>query len=207
MTNNTITFATSNKGKVAWLERTLRSAGLNDWSVEMQKMDLVEIQSPDIAEISLYKARQAYEALQRPVLVMDGGFAIHALNGFPGPYIRHMIDQMGVENMAKMVGALDDRSCAFTTVATWMDGPESYRQFHDTTADIYTLTDQVWPHDHPAQWSAMWRILVPSGLGYTKPLAALSEAEMQEYAERRALRDADRSCLHDFVQYLAKARM
>ena len=198
----TLVFATSNKGKFAWLERSLKIAGLFDTQAVMKKMDLVEIQSDNLEEISLYKAQQAYKALQQPVLVMDGGFYVHELNGFPGPFARYMFDQMGVHAIAKLAGTLGDKSCIFRNVVTYMDGPDSYRQFHDDTGSIYTLTDQVWPEDHPEQWSSMWRILVPSGLGYEKPLASLSEKDLHDYAEKRAQRDEDNSALNKLVQYL-----
>lgn len=202
MTQNTILFATSNKGKIAWLERSLKMAGLDDWRVEMKPMELVEIQSDSIAEISLHKARQAYEMVKQPVLVMDGGFSIHELNGFPGPFARYMFEQMGAQALGKLAGTLNDKSCSFDNVVTYMDGPESYEQFFDNTGSIFTLTPDIWPHDHPQQWSCAWRLLVPSGLGYTIPLAGFSDEELAEYSAKRAVSDEDNSSLNGFVTYL-----
>lgn len=202
MTQKTLVFATSNKGKFAWLERSLKIAGLFDTTAVMKKMDLIEIQSESLEDISLYKAKQAYELLKQPVVVMDGGFYIHELNGFPGAYVRYMIDQMGVHAIAKLAGTLNDTSCMFKNVVTYMDGPDSYKQFYDDTGSIYSLSADVWPEDHPDQWSAMWRILVPTGMGYTKPLAALDEKSLQNYAEERSRRDEDNSALNKLVVYL-----
>ncbi len=93
-----IHFATTNSGKLQWLERVLEMEGLSgEWAVKSCPMELIEIQSADIHEISLHKARQAFEKLQQPVLTMDGGFYIKALNGFPGPFGKYMFEQMGVE--------------------------------------------------------------------------------------------------------------
>lgn len=195
-------FATSNKGKIAWLKRALAMAGMHDWQVDARNLDLTEIQSDDVAEISLFKARQAFEKLQQPVVVMDGGFSINGLNGFPGAYARSFIERIGIEKIGKIIATLDDKSCKFYNVATYCAGPDDYAQFHDDTGKIFTLTPDIWPHPHPEQWSDMWRALIPSGLGYTKPLAALSPDEMSTYAEQRTRADEDNSSLNKFVQYL-----
>lgn len=198
-----IHFATTNKGKLQWLERVFAMEGLDrEWTVKSSPLALIEIQSADIHEISLYKARQAFEKLQQPVLTMDGGFYIKELNGFPGPFGKYMFEQMGVENIAKLVGTLEDRHCGFRNVVTYMDGPESYRQFQDSTEDLFELTDKPWPHDHPQQWSVMWRLLVPTAMGYDKPLAAFSEEELKIYAADRLKMDAANSALTNFARSL-----
>jgi non-canonical purine NTP pyrophosphatase (RdgB/HAM1 family) len=204
MMTKTITFATSNKGKAITLERALKVFHLHDWSVDVRSMDLLELQSSSLEEISLHKARQAFAAVKKPVIVMDGGFYINQLNGFPGPFARYMFDQMGVENIARMVSTFDDHSCYFKNVVTYIESEDDYQQFHDSTADIYTLTDKIWPTDHPEQWSAMWRILVPSGLGYAQPLASMNDAELQTYAEKRAQYDKGDSVLNKFAKYLSE---
>lgn len=182
MNTNTLTFVTSNKGKFAWLERALQLADITHIRAEMHALDLLEIQSENLAEISLYKARQAYALLQKPVIVQDSGFYIKQLNGFPGPFARYMFDQMGVDAIAKLAGTLTDKSCAFDNVLTYMNGPDSYQQFHDSTGDLFTLSHNVWPHDHPKQWASIWRILIPSGLGYTNPMASFKDAELDRYS-------------------------
>ncbi len=198
----TLIFATSNTGKFAWLERALRIAEMHDVQPIMKKMDLVEIQSDSIEAISLHKAEQAYALVKQPVLVLDGGFYIKELNGFPGPFLRYMIDQMGVHAIAKLAGTLTDTSCSFKNVVTYMDENGQPHQFTDDTGTIFTLTDQVWPHDHPQQWSAMWRILVPSGLGYHQPLASMDEKMLQDYALQRSKQDDDNSSLNKLAFFL-----
>jgi non-canonical purine NTP pyrophosphatase (RdgB/HAM1 family) len=200
--SNVIVFATSNKGKAEWLQRALRAAGLDQWQVEQQSLDLLEIQSPSIAEISMFKAKQAYEKLRKPVLVMDGGFYIKELNGFPGPYNAQFTKHLGIERIAKLVETFKDRSCYFENVATFMDAEGNAKQFFDNTGNLHTLSDQIWPEDHPKQWSPMWRILVPTGLGYTKPLASFDEAQLEEYMQKRVEMGMNSSALDAFVEYL-----
>lgn len=198
----TIVFATGNTGKFIWLEKALAHAGMTDWTVEMAKLDLLEVQSDSLEEISLFKARQAYELLKKPVLVMDGGFYITALNGFPGPFARYMFDQMGPENIARLASTLEDKSCTFRNVATYIESPDTYQQFEDNTGNIYSLSDTAYPHDHPQQWSTSWRTIIPSGFGYTKTLASFSVEELDAYVAQRAQSEHDNSCLNKFVHYL-----
>lgn len=196
-----IVFATSNAGKISYLQRELDNLGLgNDVKLEQLKMDLTEIQSIDIAAISLHKAKQAYAELGKPVLVMDGGFYIDGLNGFPAAYTRDMVDTIPLETMAKIVSVLDVKTCRFKNVATIMFGPDDYKQFFDTTGDVFSLTDQVWPEDSPYQWSYLWRMLVPTKLGYTKPLAALTSEELDAYQVKRS--STETSCLKMAAEYL-----
>ena len=90
----TIIFATSNSGKVATLERWCRVAGL-DADIAQSALDLIEPQADTAEEVAQVKARQAYEQLRQPVLVDDSSFHIAALNGFPGAYIKPMLQTVG----------------------------------------------------------------------------------------------------------------
>jgi XTP/dITP diphosphohydrolase len=46
----------------------------------------------DILEIVKKKAEDAYYALGKPVMVEDTGFFIEAHQGFPGPFIKYIVD-------------------------------------------------------------------------------------------------------------------
>lgn len=198
----TITFVTSNTGKAAWLERALGLAGLDGWKVEAQDLNIPEIQSDDIFEISMQKAKQAYAVIKRPLLVMDGGVYINELNGYPGPFAKYMIDQMGLEKTAKLVSILDDRSFYFMDVITYIDEHGQAHQLANSTGDLFTLTDQIWPTPHPKQWSFLWQIMIPSGVGMDKVFASLSEEELQEFDRRRASRQDDISTIDRFTRFL-----
>lgn len=197
-----IIFATSNKGKFDWFQRHLNEVGLHDLQLEQAKLDLTEIQSMDIAAISLFKARQAYDLLQTPVVVMDGGFYIDGLNGFPAAYTRDMTDTIPMDIWGKIISVLDQKTCHFKNVATYIYGPDQYEQFFDTTGDVFSLTDEVWPTDRKEQWSALWRVLVPSKYGYTKPLASFDDEELESYLQKRQVYKGD-SCMEQVARYLS----
>ena len=84
-----IHFITSNKGKIKSLNSYFQNLGRPDVEIIPTNLNLIEPQADTVAEVSLFKARQAFQQLKEPVLVEDGGFAIEALNGFPGVYTKY----------------------------------------------------------------------------------------------------------------------
>jgi len=112
-------FITGNQNKADYLAKTL---GIE---LEHQKIDLDEIQSVDSLEIVEHKVRQAYEIIQKPVLVEDVSLVFNALNGLPGPFIKFFVDaKNGLENLCRMLDGFDDRSAYALVVYGYFDGNE-----------------------------------------------------------------------------------
>jgi non-canonical purine NTP pyrophosphatase (RdgB/HAM1 family) len=98
-----ITFITGNQHKADNLARLL---GL---SIDHVKLDLDEIQSAELREVVEHKARQAFEIVQRPVVVDDVGLGFSALGGLPGPFIKFFV-HAGAEKLCSMLDGFNDRS-------------------------------------------------------------------------------------------------
>jgi XTP/dITP diphosphohydrolase len=71
------------KFRVAW--QALQGSGI---LLERKTLDTPEIQSTRVEEIAEWSAIWASQHLNQPVVVMDAGYYIEALNGFPGPFIK-----------------------------------------------------------------------------------------------------------------------
>jgi inosine triphosphate pyrophosphatase len=98
-------FITGNQNKADYLAKTL---GIE---LEHQKIDLDEIQSVNPLAIVEHKVRQAYNIIQKPVLVEDVSLVFNALDGLPGPFIKFFVDaENGLENLCHMLDGFDDRS-------------------------------------------------------------------------------------------------
>ncbi|MBZ0090131.1 MAG: non-canonical purine NTP pyrophosphatase [Thermoanaerobaculia bacterium] len=93
---------TSNAGKRQEAERILGGA------IETVAIDLPEIQSLDMAEVLRAKADEAWRHLGRPLIVEETGLEIHAMNGFPGPLVKWMLEAVGAEGVARVAKAFDD---------------------------------------------------------------------------------------------------
>ena len=95
-----ITFVSGNAGKIA--EARLAS-GL---PIEAVEVDLPEIQSLDVGEILRAKVDEAFRRLERPVVVEETCLELEALNGFPGPLVKWMLEAVGAEGIARTVQCL-----------------------------------------------------------------------------------------------------
>ena len=93
--------------------------------LESQPLDLPEIQSLDLEEILAAKAAAAFESVGRPVVVEETGLELAALNGFPGPLIRWMLEAIGPEGIARTALALGDRRARAVCALAWTDGDDT----------------------------------------------------------------------------------
>ncbi len=110
-------FITGNQNKADYLSKML---GIE---LEHQKVAVDEIQSATIEEVTEHKARQAYKAIGKPVLVEDSGLELNALGGLPGPFIKFFVETPdGLETMCRMLDGFEDRSAQAVAVFGYFDG-------------------------------------------------------------------------------------
>src|SRR3989338_10669833 len=104
-----INYVTTNVGKVRSLERHLNPYGIE---VVHKPIDLPEPRADDVQVIAEHKARFAYEIVKEPLVVLDAGFYIDSLNGFPRAYVNSALDTIGIEGILKLVER-KKRDCEF----------------------------------------------------------------------------------------------
>lgn len=110
-------FITGNQHKADYLSRTL---GIE---LEHHKLDLDEIQSPDPSVVVEHKVRQAYQMIQRPVLVEDTSLVFNAMYPLPGTFVKFFVEaEDGLENMCRMLDGFTDRSAYATAMYAYYDG-------------------------------------------------------------------------------------
>lgn len=93
-------FVTSNEHK------RREAAEILGFELESATPDVPEIQSLDVAEVAVAKARAAYELLgspSYPVLVEDSGLVVEAWNGLPGALTKWFIQSVGSEGILRMI--------------------------------------------------------------------------------------------------------
>lgn len=84
-------------------------------------LDIPELRSDDIIEISRQKAQYAYDHLHTPLIVDDTSFSIDILNGFPGPYAAYVLHTIGNKGILKIMKDEKERNAHFTTVIAFAD--------------------------------------------------------------------------------------
>lgn len=111
-----VTFITSNPNKAAFLAKHL------DYPLKHKSLELDELQSLDLKQITEHKARQAYAILKQPVLVEDISFIIHALGALPGPFIKWFISEVGFEKLCRLADLTSERRATTAVCYAYFDG-------------------------------------------------------------------------------------
>jgi len=111
-------FVSGNPGKIA--EARL-AAGAD---LPAAELDLPEFQSLDMGEVRRGKAAAAWAALRRPVVVEEAGLELAAMNGFPGPLVKWMLQAVGAEGIAKTAAALGDTRAVARCLLLYKEGDE-----------------------------------------------------------------------------------
>lgn len=178
MEKQTIHFVTGNSGKFASLKAHTDAAGIIAIQTELP---LIEPQADTIYEISRSKAEQAFAILRKPLIVNDAGMHINALNGFPGPYIKYVLETLGIEKVRDLVAPLQERRCRFVSVLTYMDEADM-KTFESTTEG--QLAREIDRNPQPLYlWSDMERLFIPEHAD--KPLSAFTEEDYKSWLEER----------------------
>jgi len=169
-------FVTTNEGKLREAREYLGA----DTTVEQLDIETTEIQAEDIATVAAHSAREAYEAVQQPVIVEDSGLFVSALDGFPGPYSAYVEETIGIDRVWHLAEAEADRTAAFRSVIAYCDGNEfavtpdpvdRERRGQDQAAEdraTATTDEQVAGGDQPVkcfQGAVPGTIVAPRGKG------------------------------------------
>jgi non-canonical purine NTP pyrophosphatase (RdgB/HAM1 family) len=113
-----VVLVTGNRGKLAEAQRLC--------GVELQaaNLDLPEIQSLDIGEVLRAKALEAFQLLQKPVVVDETGLELAALGGFPGCLVKWMLEAVGADGIARCAHALADSRATARCALLYFDGEQ-----------------------------------------------------------------------------------
>jgi XTP/dITP diphosphohydrolase len=124
----TLIFMTTNKRKI---QEANESLAKYDILVSPQPVDIDEIQHHDVVEISRAKARSAYDVIKKPLVIQDTTWAIPALNGFPGGYMKDIEGWFGTHDWVNLMAKYDDRSIVCTEYVVYFDGT-IMKEFYST---------------------------------------------------------------------------
>ncbi|MEM7585451.1 MAG: non-canonical purine NTP pyrophosphatase [Acidobacteriota bacterium] len=110
------TLVTGNPNKLLEAERVVGRP------LRCEPLDLPEIQSLDLLEVLRAKGDEAWQRLQRPVVVEETGLALPAMGGFPGPLVKWMLEAIGPVGIARTVHALGDPRAVAQCALLYRDG-------------------------------------------------------------------------------------
>lgn len=172
-----INYVTTNLGKVKSLQRHLTPYGIE---VVHRPIDLSEPRSSEVREIAAHKAREAYRLLNAPLVVLDAGFYIPSLNGFPKAFVNFALETIGVEGILKLAEG-KDRTCEFRDCIAYI-GPESQEPVLFDSHIGGLLATEIRGAMQNHLWSKLGLVFIPNGKD--KTLAEMSLEEYGVFAKR-----------------------
>ncbi len=104
-----IFFITGNKNKFNEAKEILGD-------LEQLEIDLLEIQEESPQKIVEHKLKEALKHHKGPLIVDDVSLELDSLKGFPGPYVKWMEKQVGVENVYKLAKKLGKTKALAKTI-------------------------------------------------------------------------------------------
>jgi XTP/dITP diphosphohydrolase len=89
--------------------------------VDGVRLNLIEIQALDPADVARAKASEAYKIVGEPIIVDDTGLAIDALGGLPGAFVVWFLETIGAAGIAGILPQGMRRSATATTAIAYAD--------------------------------------------------------------------------------------
>lgn len=182
MKDSTLYFVTSNSKKYASLSTQLKSLGID---LKQLEFDFDEGRELNIESITSYKLSQAKQKFpDKKLIVDDRGFFIPALNGFPGPFVKLLLNSFSYNGVIKLMNGITDRRAMFSYAIGYFDGQKDTILVTDEVGfitespngdNLHGLTDLLYIYGHPS---------FPN-----RSLAELSDDEWQDYL--KATEDID----------------
>ena len=169
-----IYFTTSNQRKFASLQKLLQPLGVD---LQQRDYDFDEGRGLDIQTIAKSKLSQAKKAFPNKRLIVDDrGFFIPALKGFPGPFVKLLLDSFSYPGIIKLMQGETDRRAIFSFAVGYFDGEKDH---------IFVADEEGFIIDEPRGdklhgWTELLYIYGhPSFPG--RSLAELNDEEWKEY--------------------------
>ncbi|MBI2106132.1 hypothetical protein HYT56_04830 [Candidatus Woesearchaeota archaeon] len=175
-----IYFATTNRGKVQSLKN-----GLKDYGIEVihHRLELPEPRIDNLREIAKEKIWTAFNNLHKPCVVLDSGFYVSSLNGFPGSYVNYALNTIGIQGILKLVEGRS-RECEFRNCFAYMDenmpNPAFFESVNRGEMSVEPRGEKKDYH-----WSDLFFIFEPEPEERRKTLAEMTDMEYFEWRKER----------------------
>ena len=158
-----LTYVTGNKIKFQVASHVMSGSGIDLVQVNLQ---VPEIQSPHVEEVVRHSAIWASQQVDQPFVITDAGFYIEALNGFPGPFIRHTNDWLSAEDYLNLMVGREDRRMTVRECLAYCvpaEEPVLFCQTHEGQLAVKAGREDG---------TSMNQLFIPAG--YTDPLSEMS---------------------------------
>ena len=136
--NKTIHYVTTNSGKFNEVKRFIE-AYEPSINLVQAAVDIEEIQTLDQAVIAVDKAKKAWNAVQKPLLIDDAAIYFDRFNQFPGTLTKFVSEGIGFEGLKRLIDEGDPAHFLLTIV--YVEGPEVTHAFQGRCEGRLTKPD------------------------------------------------------------------
>jgi XTP/dITP diphosphohydrolase len=189
-----IYFATTNLGKVQYLKKDLQKHSIN---VIQYPIDLIEPRSSDVMDIAKSKIEQAYKEIKKPTVVIDAGFYIDELNGFPGAFVNFSLQTIGTKGILKLIEN-KKRGCEFRECLAYMDDKLKEPKYFTIRIRGH-LADNELGVMQKHLWSELGLIFIPD-----ESTKTLAEMTYDEYLDWKNISKEKNSLGNQLCEWIAK---
>lgn len=177
MTKQDLYFVTSNSKKFDSLSKMLSPIGVNVVRLEYDFDEGRELSIVSVTKSKLSQAKQAFP--DKKIVVDDRGFFIPILNGFPGPFVKILLDSFSYKGLLKLMSGEPDRRAIFSYAIGYFDGHTD----HVMVADEEGFITQKPRGDNLHGWTEL--LYVYGHPSYPdKSLAELTDTEWSDYLKQ-----------------------
>lgn len=93
----------------------------DNFSATQQDLDIIEIQSMNVDEVSADKAKKAFDILQIPILVEDTAIYFTEYDWFPGPFAKQAYQSLWRRWIQRLLWEDANQEIKFRSVVSYMD--------------------------------------------------------------------------------------
>ena len=166
----TLQYLTGNRFKFAVAQHALRETGI---VLEQNRLAIPEIQSNSVEDIAQFSAQWAASQLDQPFVVTDAGFNIHALNGFPGPFIKFVNQWFSAEDLLRLMHKKPYRRITVHDCLVYSQPGEPLVTFNGSYQGIIADVPG------PSTGTSIERLFIPEG--YDMPISEFSHEERLQF--------------------------
>jgi len=197
-------YATTNKGKFLSMKRCTDPYGI---SLIQKSIAIYEPRSSDVEDVAITKAARAWKKIGKPCIVLDAGFYVNALNGFPKTFVNFALETIGIGGILKLVEG-KERGAEFRECLAYYDlfserktdpfKTDPLKVFISSVRGILSPDLRGTKQKHI--WSDLAFIFIPEGKDKT-----LAEMTYEEYLEWCSEKEEEgQSAAQLFVDWFVK---
>lgn len=167
-----INYLTTNKLKFEIAKQFFNA--VKGYELAQYSFPVPEVQDVSCEEVAHQSAIYAAKKLGEACVVMDVGFSIDALNGFPGPFVKYTNGWLSEDRLLRMLDENDSRSAHFTDALAV--------GFPDGTVKVFShkIPGRLAKKGEykPSKWPAN-SLFIPNG--YLTPLGSMTKQEQTDF--------------------------